>query len=665
MMQTPLHEAPTGAQEPAPAQRDAVAAWPSPPTWVAAGLVLLAAVLAYATALGNGFAFDDVPIIRDNPTVHTLDDPGQLWTTSYWPVAGTVLGLYRPLTTFLFAVQWVLGGGDALLFHAINVALHAVNSLLVLGLLLTLVGVSGGAGLWAATVGAAIFAVHPVHTEAVANIVGQAELVAAMAVLSACWLHAARPPGARVGPARIAALIGLYLFGMAAKEHAIVLPALLVALDFAQGRARLSRGQLGVYAREVVLLIAGLAAAAVLFLLARQAVLGSIIGADANPAFPYLSGESRIWNALRAWPEFYRLLVFPQDLSADYSPGVILPVEHPTPMALAGGMLLLLTILLAFFVLSGSLAGLAAAWLLVAILPVSNLLFPIGVLVAERALYLPSVAVSMAAVAGALLLLASPSSDRRIRTAAIAAAAILTLLGIRTAVRNPVWMSTDSVQESVIRSHPESYRAQWNAAVEALREGDGARAEYHFLLGYRIYGEDAVFVSQLGNFYLGRGDFAVALRYLQEARALYPEFPRAQIYSAYVFNRTGRPDSALVLLDQIRPGSPDMMVNRNTIEFEKGRALDALGRHDEAVAIWTTYVPRAGQNAWLYHALRARSLAWGGRPLLARDALADAVAAAHDERGRAATDSLGDLMTSDCLASRACDADPLAGIVGW
>lgn len=653
------------AHEAAAPRREAEAGWASPSTRVAAGLVLLAAVLPYLTALGNGFAFDDVRIIRDNPIVHTLGDPEQLWTTPYWPVAGTVLGLYRPLTTFLFAVQWTLGGGEAALFHAVNVVLHAVNSVLVFGLLLTLSRFSAGPRLWAAVVGAVTFAVHPVHTEAVANIVGQAELTAAMAVLSACWLHAARPSGPRVGPARTAALIVLYLVGMAAKEHAIVLPGLLVALDFAQGRAGLSRDKLGRYAREITILLGALASTAVLFLLARQVVLGSIIGVDANPAFPYLSGDSRLWNALRAWPEFYRLLVLPLDLSADYSPGVILPVESLTPMTLAGGMLLLLTIALACFVASGSLVGLAATWLLVAILPVSNLLFPIGVLVAERALYLPSVATSVAAAAAALYLLGSSPSDRHVRNAAIAAAAVFLLLGIRTAVRNPVWMSTDSVQESVIRSHPESYRAQWNAAVDALRKGDGARAEYHFLLGYRIYREDAVFVSQVGNFYLGRGDFSVALRYLQEARALYPQFPRAQIYSAYVFNRIGKPDSALALLGQIPPGSLDMQVNRNTIEFEQGRALDALGRHDEAVAIWTTYAPRANQNAWLYHALRARSLAWGGHFLLARDALADAAAAANDDRSRAITDSLAKVMTDGCLASRPCDADPLPGMVGW
>src|SRR5690606_28643581 len=65
--------------------------------------VALSAILPYLTSLGNGFALDDVPIIRDNPIVHSLGDPARLWTTPYWPLAGPVLGLYRPLTTFVFA----------------------------------------------------------------------------------------------------------------------------------------------------------------------------------------------------------------------------------------------------------------------------------------------------------------------------------------------------------------------------------------------------------------------------------------------------------------------------------------------------------------------------------------------------------------------------------
>src|SRR5690606_12783592 len=106
---------------------------PFPPLPVA--LVVLVALAAYATSLGNGYAYDDVWIIQNNARVHELSNLREIWLTSYWPEFGDELGAYRPLTIFLFAVQWALAGGKPWIFHAINVALHAVVCVFVLFLL--------------------------------------------------------------------------------------------------------------------------------------------------------------------------------------------------------------------------------------------------------------------------------------------------------------------------------------------------------------------------------------------------------------------------------------------------------------------------------------------------------------------------------------------------
>lgn len=647
---------------------DSMAAAREPREWkraltVLAGLgVMVVAVLTYLSSLPNGFALDDVRIIQQNPIVHSLNAITELWTTPYWPVSGTSLGLYRPLTTFLFAIQWVAGDSDAWLFHLINVALHSIVSVLVFWLLLNLVTASGRDKVVAAALGGAAFAVTPLHTEAVANIVGQAELTAALAVVAACCVYAMRPAGARVGPMRLAALMLTYLVALGAKEHAIVLPALLVMIDFVQGRVHLRRRALTDYAREVALLFFALAGIAVAFLAARVAVLGTLLGADANPALPYLRGDGRIWNALRAWPEFYRLLLFPWDLSADYSPGVILPADGPTPMVLLGGFLLVTTVVLATRVRQQSLLGLSAAWLLIAILPVSNLLFPIGVLVAERTLYLPSVATSLLIAAGAAHALPKLGANRR--TALGITAVVLVAFALRAAIRNPVWDSTATVTTSVVRTHPESYRAQWTAGANALRVQDTARARFHYSLGYRIYRQDPLFVAEYGNFHITLGDLAGALPYLQEARALHPNFPRAKVYSAYVFNRLGKPDSALALLDSFVPGSRDLETNSRLIGSERARALDQLKRYDEASAAWHVVARSAGGTAWVFHALRARSLASAGRLSIARSALQDARSSLPDGEPGTALDVLSQLLESRCFEDNSCDRDPLAPWAG-
>src|SRR5688572_20542005 len=140
--------------------------------------VVLAAVLVYANSLANGFAYDDDWIIMRNPRVHQLADQSLIWGTPYWPTFGAELGLYRPLAIFAYALEWAAGDGAPWVFHVVNVTLHAV----VTGLVFILMSALFTTG--AAAVGALIFAVHPVHTEVVANSVGQAELIAAALMLA-------------------------------------------------------------------------------------------------------------------------------------------------------------------------------------------------------------------------------------------------------------------------------------------------------------------------------------------------------------------------------------------------------------------------------------------------------------------------------------------------
>jgi hypothetical protein len=153
----------------------------------AAVLVALLAIAAYLNSFGNGFAYDDNGIVTQNPTV-TSGDWRSALQSPWWPNAEGGAGLYRPVTSASFAAEWELFGGAPLGFHVGNVAVHALASLLVLALLS---GLGAGAG---ATVGAALFAIHPVHTEAVANVVGRAEIYAACFYLAASLLYAPLSP---------------------------------------------------------------------------------------------------------------------------------------------------------------------------------------------------------------------------------------------------------------------------------------------------------------------------------------------------------------------------------------------------------------------------------------------------------------------------------------
>jgi protein O-mannosyl-transferase len=425
------------------------------------------AIVVHLHALANGFAYDDVVLILGDPRVHSLRDAAKFLAGGYW--ADPDLGLYRPLTSISFALNYAMAGPQPVAFHAVNILLHAAATALVFALLIQRLPRH------AAFAGAAVFAVHPVHVEAVANVVGRGELLAAIFLLAACivWMRG----GPRTRTTRFGVPL-LFFFGLLAKESVIVLPALLVLLDAAADRFRMI--EVASYVRRNAVAAAGLVLAAVGYFALRAAALPVLTPTRLDPALAVAApGAERLLTALQAWPEFARLLFLPVTLLADYGPGVITPANGVTTMALVGALLVTGSLLAGayFFATRHTNAGAAVLWFVIAILPVSSLLIPIGVLVAERTLYIPSVALALGV--GAAFAHASRDAART-RAAVFATCAAVILLAVRTAVRVPDWRSTESIFAAQLRDRPDSFRGQWIEAkrLRELDDPNGALTAY-------------------------------------------------------------------------------------------------------------------------------------------------------------------------------------------
>ena len=192
----------------------------------AALLLAGAALLAHANGIPGGFTYDDKAIVRDNPRIRSPSSLPLLFSTQYFggpPGSGTA---YRPVLLLSFAVEWWIHGGDATAFRAVNVLLHAAATLLLARFLLEL-----ELGRAVAVGAALLFAVHPIHVEAVAGIVGRGETQAAALTLLSLLL-AMRSTRSEAGPRwrRFLALpcaLAAYLLAVLTKESAAVAPALL------------------------------------------------------------------------------------------------------------------------------------------------------------------------------------------------------------------------------------------------------------------------------------------------------------------------------------------------------------------------------------------------------------------------------------------------------
>jgi hypothetical protein len=431
------------------------------------GAVAACAVVVYLGALWNGFAMDDFPIIVLNPLVANPSGMWRAFAAPYWPPD---LGghMYRPLVIAGFALDGVVG--SPAWFHAVNLVWHAAAAVAVAALARRWTDWTG------ALVAGLLFAVHPVHVEAVANVVGRAELMAALFTLLAVY--------AALVQERVIWSAAALALGLLSKENAAVVPALIV-WGWLLGLARPDRRRVAAFVVSWV--IVGGAYAAV-----RAAVRHPFAHYESiAPMFVGEPGLTVRLTAVSAFTDVLRLLVFPLTLRVDYSPDERTAVGTPLDWRFAAGLLCALAwigMLVVAWKRGRKLEAFGLGWTAIAVLPVANLLYPAGFYLAERTLYLPS--------AGLVLAVAAWVARQPGELLRPVAAALVLLGGIRTALRVPVWRDDAHVTRSILRDSPRSYVGHKRMIALFLDRHQPAQALDEARLAARLQQRDAgVFVT--------------------------------------------------------------------------------------------------------------------------------------------------------------------------
>ncbi len=572
----------------------------------AAAAAALVACLVSLPALGNRFALDDGAIVERNSAAHELAAATHAFTSPWWP-AEHAAGLWRPAVILSFAADWEASGGSPRWLHAANILWHALVSALVVAFLWPLVP-------WlAALAGGLLFAVHPVHVEAVANVVGRAELMAAAFVLCALLIgRTVRERRARGAPtwADEALLLAAVLLGLFSKENAAVVIALLALDDLVAAE----RPPLPL--RDY----AAIAVASVLWFLARRHVENGVSFAQVAPAFFGIDTMGRLATMMPVVLVLVRLLVWPFDLSPDYNPRIVERLTSPTLEGVLGLLVLLALAAAAvllwrrYRVVSAGLGFLGIAWL-----PTSNLLFPTGIVISERTLYLPSVGfVMLVAVVFARLL----ARGSEARTAAIAVLALAVVaFGIRSASRAPVWKDNRALVVASLIEHPESYKLHETAARVFMRQGDAERALREYRIAMELYPGDNYLLTEVGGTEIMVGHAARALEVLRAAERIDGTL---SLTHELLANALLRLDSAPAALREAK-----LAVATGPTRAASARLLAAswlaLHQGDSALAVWPAFAARGGRRfeRWLYTFSTQAAL---GHPVEARAAYDSAVA---------------------------------------
>jgi tetratricopeptide (TPR) repeat protein len=444
-----------------------------------AALLLLACVLTYANAIGGTFTYDDKAIVRDNPRIQAPANFPKIFTTSYFGGPRGNGTAYRPVLLVSYAVQWWIHGRQAAAFHAVNVLLHAGTTLLFASLLLQI-----GIGPAAAFASALLFAVHPLHVEAVTSLVGRGEVLAAVFTLLFLILALRAFERPRL---RVATLLGaLVCYGLSVltKESGSSAPAMAFLLFVYAAEGGLWERLRRALARGYPVLIGSAAVLAGVLLLRRWA-LGGFLKSPEIGIFEVENALDHVgaWNrAVNACVIFFRYLgrfAFPLHLSADESAWSIKVAPPGSAVAIAALVLLAaLTTAALRRLASRSPLALGFLFFCLALLPASNLVFSTGTIFAERIAYLPSAGLCLAA--GALLAGTAPTLSALAPARRKLLAAVALLLAARAVVRNAVWWSDEALFLNLIRAAPDSAKAHYDIAyiLAADRQYGRARGEY-------------------------------------------------------------------------------------------------------------------------------------------------------------------------------------------
>ena len=526
------------------------------------GLLLAVTVLVYANTLLNDFTVDDDIYILRNSMVNSFSIRGIFRATSYNNV-------FRPFTFGTMALNWFLGDHRAFVFHFFNLLVHTavvVLLFLVLRKLLECVP-SGGTAAWAA---ALIFAVHPIHTEAVASASGCSELLAMGFLLGAWLLH--------LNDQSILALISFTL-ALLSKESAVVFLPLVAIGDYARGKMKPS------IRYGCIAIVAGM----YLGLLWRMQ--GGQFGERGTVSFldnplAHLPAGLRIANAVRIAWKYLGLQVYPANLSSDYSYNAILLYanwRHTAPAAIAA-----ILVLGVWFWSSRTHRKewfLAGAIYLAGFATTANILVPTGTIMGERLAYLPSAGYCLLVALIWIWLL-----KRKEQLAWAVLAIFLAALAVRTVARNRDWHDNFTLFSVDVKVVPGSAKIHSNLGVMYYTRGDVAAASRELQTALHIYKDLPEAMLYNGLIESSRGQDLDAEKMLEKALSLTPQsnpnYDFMVVSLTGVLNKEGKSDKALKLLDDEIARSPTASrawSSRAALRYQRGDIADA--RTDAEMAL--------------------------------------------------------------------------------
>jgi tetratricopeptide (TPR) repeat protein len=573
--------------------------------------VLIAAIISaavafavYANTIGHGYTVDDDTVMAKNSiTKGGLDSLSTVFSTSYragfWDRAES---LYRPLSVAMFTVEWHLFPENPMPGHLINVILFCITVFLLMLLLAEFLNRMPLIVPFAATM---IFAVHPIHTEVVANIKSRDEILSLLFCLISLWQYQRHLADSKYW--RIGFALAAFMLAMLSKENAITFLVVFPLWDYFVGRWNM---------KSSLIRSSGFVAIVGVYLLLRKSILGDIDNVDViqlinNSLVGAKTSTEQFATAIAILGKYIYLLVIPHPLSFDYS-------FNQIPLSDLSGR----GFWTAFFVLSvmgvysilqfkkRNPVAFGILFFLATISVASNIFILIESTMAERFVYMPSVGFVLAGT----LLLAKFTNSQKLEASVsfsdhfkqnkvfvIIIAVIVSLYAVKTIDRNMDWKDNFTLLSKDVKTNPNSARIRYafGSALlfeKALKTEDPV-TKTNFIeqsivqleRGVAILPEYAEAWKHLGIANKERENYPAAVAAFEKARS-YKPFDASDIYatSGLCYGKIGKYELAFADLRKalsMNPNDPESMNNMGLYMFESGAVDSSLIYFDQAIAM--------------------------------------------------------------------------------
>lgn len=605
-------------------------------------IIIALALLCYANTLTLHFALDDRMVILESKytikggwesvkAIFTEDTFTGYFGSDHAIVAG---GRYRPMSQLTYMIEFQLFGKDIrerigdlddyynlhngdheayfydtplpFVCHLMNLLYFILLCLILYEVLARIFPQYEGKKWYQslAFLAVLLFTVHPIHTEAVANVKGRDEIFAMLGALVSLWCSL-QYVDSRKWYWLVLSLIA-FTFGIFSKENAITFLAVVpLALYYLKSDNKRPID----YLITLIPILIG----SVFFLIVRAKVLGSMMQPDMtsnilNNPYVHSTRAQQIATTLVTWGIYLRLLFFPHPLTHDYYPRQIAITDFSNPLVwliLAG--CIALVVYAVWKLKKKSVPAFAILFFVITFSITSNLLFNVGTFMNERFVFVASAGFTL--LVGWWLYLLATSQPPVLRKTAVGITGVICLLfGIKTFTRNFAWMDDFTLFLTDVKTSENSIKCNISAGGSCLQIWKKSHKERDKRDAYKYLEKALKLDDHALNAYLLLSELAyldenpeLALQAARNANLIDPENPQAKNLLEMAGNsmkaheldpvnkllNEGRVDEAWREVNKILEKEPDNIVAKNVRGNVLGRGY---GRLDDAIKVFEEIV---------------------------------------------------------------------------